>query len=110
MIDNNESEELAYHQNSTGAIAHTCDDNIINLVNEEEEQDFKSIQSISVTNDISMNDDEKFIYKYYAPFLPSNNNEDVSSGSEYDSAKRRVRRHEKIILDLLLKKSKSFEW
>ena len=34
-----------------------------------------------------MNEDEKFIQKYYAPFLPSKTNEDVSSGSEYDSAK-----------------------
>ena len=110
MIDNNESEELAYHQNSTGAIAHTCDDNIINLVNEEEEQDFKSIQSISVTNDISMNDDETFIHKYYAPFLPSNNNEDVSSGSEFDSEKQILRCNKNIILDLLLDKSNIFKW
>ena len=40
-----------------------------------------------------MNDDENFIHKYYAPFLPSNNNEDVSSGSEYDSSKQRVLRN-----------------
>ena len=57
-----------------------------------------------------MNDDETFIHKYYAPFLSSNNHEDVSSGSEYDSAKRRIRRNINIILDLLLNKSKSFEW
>ena len=57
-----------------------------------------------------MNEDENFIQKYYAPFLPSNNNKYVSSGSEYDSAKRRVRRNKKIILDLILNKSKSFEW
>ena len=48
-----------------------------------------------------MNDDENFINKYYEPFLPSNNNEDVSSGSEYDPAKRRVRHNKNIILDLL---------
>ena len=55
-----------------------------------------------------MNDNETFIHKYYAPFLPSKNNEDVSSGSEYDSVKRRICRNKKIIFDLLLNKSKSF--
>ena len=44
----------------------------------------------SITNDISMNDDETFIHKYYAPFLSSNNREVVSSRSEYASAKLRV--------------------
>ena len=63
-----------------------------------------------MTNEISINDNVKFIHKYYAPFLPSNNNKYVSSGSEYNSAKRRVRRNKKIILDLILNKSKSFEW
>ena len=33
------------------------------------------------TNYIFMNDDESFIHKYYLPFLPSKNHEDVSSGS-----------------------------
>ena len=33
MDDNNASEELASHQNSTGVIDHTCDDNGINLLN-----------------------------------------------------------------------------
>ena len=68
-----------------------------------------SIQYINGTNDISMNDDEKFIHKYYAPFLPSNNNEDVYSVSQFDSARRRVFHNKNIILDLLLNKSKSFE-
>ena len=36
-----------------------------------------------------MNDDDYFIHKYYLPFLSSKNHEDVSSGSEYDSAKRK---------------------
>ena len=72
--------------------------------------DVISIQSINGTNDISMNDDGYFIHKYYAPFLPSKNNGDVSSRSEYDSAKQRVSHNKKIILDLLLNKSKSFEW
>ena len=47
--------------------------------------DVASIQYINVTNGISMNDDENFIHKYYAPFLPSKNNESLYSGSEYDS-------------------------
>ena len=46
--------------------------------------DVTSIQSVNGTHVISMNNDENFIYKYYARFLPSKNNEDVSSGSEYD--------------------------
>ena len=37
-----------------------------------------------------MNDDDNYMHKYYATFLSSNNHEDVSSRSEYDSAKRRV--------------------
>ena len=57
-----------------------------------------------------MNDDETFIQKYYSPFLPSTNHEDVSSGSEHDSVKLISRCNKKIILDLLLNKSKSFEW
>ena len=37
-----------------------------------------------------MNDNENDIHKYYAPFLSSNNHEDVFSGTEYDSVKRRA--------------------
>ena len=51
-----------------------------------------------------MNDDETFIQHYYAPFLPSNNNEDISSRSENHSDKQRVRRNKNIILDVLLDK------
>ena len=69
-------------------IDHTCDYNVINILNTEEEAGVTSIQYINITNDISMNYYEHFIHKYYAPFLPSNNNKYVSSGSEYDSAKR----------------------
>ena len=47
--------------------------------------DFTCINSTNETNDISKNDDDKIFHKYYAPFLSSNNHEDVSSGSEYDS-------------------------
>ena len=57
-----------------------------------------------------MNDDDNFIHKYYTPFVLSKNHEDVSSGSEYDSAKLTFSHHKNIILDLLLNKSKSFEW
>ena len=56
-----------------------------------------------------MNANGKFIHKYYASFLSSNNNEDISSGSEYDSVKRRARLHLKTVLDLLLNKSNIFE-
>ena len=55
-----------------------------------------------------MNDDNNFIHKYYVPFLSSKNHADLSSGSEYDSAKRTVCHHKNIILDLILNKSKSF--
>ena len=60
--------------------------------------DATSIQYINGTNDISMNDDENFIHKYYAPFLQSKNNEDLSSRSEYDSSKLRVRRNKNIFI------------
>ena len=85
-------------------IDHTCYYNGINSLDIEEEAGVTSTRSINGTNDISMNDDENFIHKYYAPFLPSKNHEDISSGSEYDSVKRRVRCNKKIILDLLLNK------
>ena len=57
-----------------------------------------------------MNDDDNYIHKYYAPFLSSNNYEDVFLGTEHDSEKWMVCRQKNAILDLLLKKSKSFEW
>ena len=57
-----------------------------------------------------MKDNETFIHKYYAPFLSSKNPEDVSSGSEYDSAKWIFFRNKQIILDWFSNKSKSFEW
>ena len=57
-----------------------------------------------------MNDDDNYMHKYYATFLSSNNHEDISSGSEYNSAKRRVCRNKTIIFYLILNKSKSFEW
>ena len=47
-----------------------------------------SINSINETNYISMNDDDNFMHKYYAPFSSSNNNKDVSYVTEYDSAKQ----------------------
>ena len=50
-----------------------------------------------------MNDDENYIHKYYAPFVSSKNHEDVSSGLEYDSVKRRLCGQKNMILDLLLK-------
>ena len=111
MDDNNASEELESHQNSTGVIYHTCDDNGINLLNTEEEVDVTYINSINETYDISMKDDDNFTHHYYyAKFLSSMNHEDVSSGSEYVPAKRRVRHNKNIILDLLLNKSKIFQW
>ena len=42
----------------------------MNLINTEEEADVISIKSINGTNDISINEDEYFIHKYYAQFLP----------------------------------------
>ena len=51
-----------------------------------------------------MNKDENFIHKYYALY----HNEDVSSGSENYSAKRRVCSNKNIIFDVLLNKSKIF--
>ena len=96
MDDNTASEEIEFPQNSSVLIHHTCEENGINLLNAEEEVDATSIKSMNGTNDICMNYNENFIHKYYASCLPSNNTEDVSSGSEYDPAKRRVR-HDKIL-------------
>ena len=65
--------------------------------------DVTSIQSINGTNYISINDDGNVIHKYYAPFLPSKNHEDVSSGSKYDSDNWGVRRNKNVILDFIIK-------
>ena len=57
-----------------------------------------------------MNDDGNVAHKYFAPFLSSNTQENVSTGTEFESAKFRVCHHKNMIMDLLLKVSKSFEW
>ena len=85
-------------------IDHACDDNGINLVNTEEESYVTCINTINETNDISMNDDQEHIHKYYPPFLFSNNHEVISSGTEYDSEKQRVHCQKNVILYLLLNK------
>ena len=76
---------------------HTRDENVNNVLNIEEEADIKYIHSINETNDISMNFDENYMQKYYAPILSSNNHEDISSESEYDSMKRRVCRNKTLL-------------
>ena len=106
---NNISEEISYHHHSEEVIDHTCDDNGKNLLNTEEEADVTSIHYVNTTNDTSMNDYDNFIHKYYASFLSSKNNEDVSSGSESNSAKRTVCCHKNIIFYFLINRSKSFE-
>ena len=60
---------------------HTCDENVNNAINIGEEEDFTYIHYINATNDLYMNDDYNCMHKYYAPFLSSNNHEDLSSGS-----------------------------
>ena len=80
MDDKNASEELSFHQNSTGVIDHTCDYNGINLLNTDKEAGVTSIKYINGTNEIYIYDEDNFIHKYYAPFLSSNNYENVSSG------------------------------
>ena len=87
----------------------TCDDNGNNVLNIDEEAYITYIHYINTTNDISMNDDENYMQKYYAPILSSNNYDDFYSGSEYDSAKQIVCCNKNIILDLLLNKLNSFE-
>ena len=44
-------------------IDHTCDDNLNNLLNYEEEAGVTYIISINGTNEISMNDDDNFTHK-----------------------------------------------
>ena len=70
MDESNAIEEMSSNHNSIGVIDHTCDENVINLLNTEEEAYFTSIKSVNGTNDMSMNDYEKCIHKCYAPFLP----------------------------------------
>ena len=81
------SEEISSHQNSSEIIDNTQDYNGRNSVNTEEESDVTSIHYINTNNHISMNNDNNYIHKYYILFLSSKNNEDASSGSEYDSEK-----------------------
>ena len=54
--------------------------------------DVTYIHSINENNNVSMNDDDNYIHKYYATFLSSNNNEDVFLVSENCSYKQRVYR------------------
>ena len=70
--------------------------------------DVTCIHYINETNHLYINDKDNYMHKYYEPFLSSKSNKYISSGSEYDSAKGRFCRQKKIILNLLLKKSKSF--
>ena len=81
MDDNNVSEEISCHQNSSEVMDHTCDDNVNNLLNIEEEADVTYIHSINATNEISVNYYDKYMHKYHAPFLSSKNHEYIYSGS-----------------------------
>ena len=81
----------------------------MNLDNAEEEVDVTYINSTTETNNIYMNDDYNVSHKYVAPLFSSNDKKYVSTGTEYDWAKRRFRLHEKNILDLLLKTLNIFE-
>ena len=56
------------------------------------------IHSTNETNSISINYDDNFSMKYYAPFLWSNNHECVSAGTEYDSTKQIFFLHKNVIL------------
>ena len=47
----------------------TRDDNLNHVLYIQEEADVTSIHYINASNDISMNDDENYVQKYYAPFL-----------------------------------------
>ena len=79
MDEHNINGEISYHHNSAEVIDPICDENRINSFNKEEEADVTSINYSNATNNIYMNYYEIFIHKYYAPFLSSNNNEDVFS-------------------------------
>ena len=65
---NNISKEITSHQISVKLIDHERDDNGTSLVNTYKELYVKSIHSINATNDISMNDNDNYIHKYYVPF------------------------------------------
>ena len=69
--------------------------------------DATSIHSINAANNISMNDAENFIHKYYAQFFLSKNHADLSSVLEYDSEKQRVF-HKKLYFGFTIKYIKEF--
>ena len=90
--------KILSYLNSAEVVHHTCDENGNNLPNAEEEADITWIHYIKATTDISMNEDEHFIHKYYAPFVLSKNHEDVFSGLVYDSAQWTVCHHKTLFL------------
>ena len=98
----NMSEAISSNRNSAEIIDHTCYDNENISVNTEEEVDVTCINYINETNKISTSDDDNYIHKYYALFLLSKIHKYASSGTEYNSTKRRVRCQKNVILDLLL--------
>ena len=89
MNKNKVSEEISYHHNSAWVTDHACDDSGINLINTEEEVYFTCIHYRNETNDRNNNNDDNILHKYYAPFLSSKDQEDISTVTEYNSAKHR---------------------
>ena len=70
-----------FHQNPVQIFDHTCDDNGIKLINTEEAVDVAYIHYINASNDLSMNYDDNYVHKYYAPFVSSTNHQGVFSGT-----------------------------
>ena len=70
--------------------------------------DVTPIDSTYETNIIPMNDDVNAVQKYYAPFLLSNFQEYISTGTQFEPEKIRYRIHKNVIMYLLLKKPKGF--
>ena len=101
QLKEKKTEKISCHKDSSDVPDYTCDDNEKSILNIEEAAYFTYIHYINATNNIYMNNGDNFIHKYYAPLLSSKNNKDVYYALEYDSAKQRVRRNKKVILDLL---------
>ena len=66
--DNNAKEEISCHQNPEEVFQHACDNNGNNFLNIKEEVYVVYIHSINATNNISINEYDNFIHKYFAQF------------------------------------------
>ena len=82
----------------------------MNYDNPKGDVDITYINSTNNTTCISKNHDVNVFHNFYEPLLSFTNREYLLQETEFESPKRRIFRHKNAIIDLLLKKPKSFEW